>query len=111
MVRKWMRWWLPVLIIVGGCAALPSPTDTPPPSANPTITLYPTRYQPHDDGGQFCPPPRAWYEYVIRPGDTIQSLAERTSSTVARLSAANCLQNPRLLTTGQLFYVPRRIRD
>jgi LysM repeat protein len=48
---------------------------------------------------------------VVQPGDTIRSLAERSSSTVAQLAAANCLQNPRLIYAGQLFYVPRRIRE
>lgn len=65
--------------------------------------------QPEDDGGEFCPPPRAWYVYIVQPGDTIRELAERTNSTVSLLAAANCLQNPRMIMAGERFYVPREL--
>jgi len=65
--------------------------------------------QPLTADDDFCPPPPGWYEYRVRAGDTIQSLAERTNSTVQELSAANCLNNPRALTGGMLFWVPQRI--
>jgi hypothetical protein len=81
---------------------------TPVPITNISETPQP-RYQPEDDGGLFCPPPPGWYEHIIRPGDTIRSLAEETNSSVSTLAAANCLQNPRMLSAGQRFYVPRRI--
>ncbi|HLU11578.1 MAG TPA: LysM domain-containing protein [Oceanobacillus sp.] len=99
------RWW--IILLLCGCATAQSPT----PTLTPTATPVPIRYQSYDEGGQFCPQPRSWYEYVIRPGDTIRSLAERTSSTVSQLAAANCLQNPRMLYAGQVFYLPRRLDD
>lgn len=111
MVIRLIFWCLPALILLGGCAGLPAAPSAPTASPTPTITPYPTRDPTYDEGGQFCPPPRAWYEYIVRPGDTIRSLAEKTNSTVTQLAAANCLQNPRLIYVGQLFYVPRRIRD
>lgn len=102
------RWGLFILLLLSGCAAS-SPTPTLTPSSTLTVTPVAIRYQSYDDGGLFCPPPRAWYEYVIRPGDTIRSLAEQTSSSIGELAAANCLQNPRMLSVGQVFYLPRRI--
>ena len=105
-IKLW-RWHFITLILLCGCTATQVPTPTP--TAAPTETPVPIRYQFYDDGGQFCPPPRSWYEYVIRPGDTIRSLAERTSSSGSMLAAANCLQNPRMLAVGQVFYVPRRL--
>jgi LysM repeat protein len=56
----------------------------------------------------FCPPPPNWYTYIAQSGDTLRSLAERTSSSVSELATANCLQNPRALHSGQVIYLPRR---
>jgi hypothetical protein len=104
MFRQWRFF---TLILLCGCTEVQ--TVTPASTAVPTATSVPIRYQSYDEGGQFCPQPRSWYEYVIRPGDTIHSLAERTSSSVSQLAAANCLQNSRILYVGQVFYLPRRI--
>jgi hypothetical protein len=58
---------------------------------------------------EFCPPPNGWFAYVVQPGDTLAALAERTSSTLAELAAANCVNNPRQITVGTTVYVPQRI--
>lgn len=80
-----------VLLLAAGCT-------TPPPT--PTPTVPPTDV--------FCPPPPNWYVYTTQPGDTLPSLAARTSTTVSTLELANCLNNPRGLMTGQVFYLPRK---
>jgi LysM repeat protein len=55
----------------------------------------------------FCPLPRNWITYRTQPGDSLQSLAQRTSSTVMQLATANCLNNPRGLLSGHVIYLPR----
>ena len=86
-----------VLLIASACA-------TPTPAPTPTLTPYPT--DPPTD--VFCPQPSNWIAYVVKPGDTIRSLAERTSSAVGVLELANCLNNPSgALRAGQVFYLPR----
>lgn len=47
-----------------------------------------------------------WDIYVIQRGDNLVGIAQRTGSTVDELTAANCLENPNRLRTGQELYVP-----
>ncbi len=61
------------------------------------------------DESAFCPPPPGWFTYRVQPGDTLRSIAERANSSIGELSAANCLNNPRIISTGTLLYVPQRI--
>lgn len=94
-----------VLIVLAGCAGATDTIEnqTPPAlsaSATPQIVL---------DDDEFCPPPPGWFEYVVRAGDTLNSIAERSSSTRAELTAANCLNNPREVASGTVLYVPQRI--
>ena len=84
------------LLILAACSATPT---------TPTVTAYPT--DPPTD--VFCPPPPNWISYVTQPGDTIASLAWRTSTTVQVLDLANCLNNPHgILLSKQVFYLPRQ---
>jgi LysM repeat protein len=53
-----------------------------------------------------CTPQRSWPQYMVFPGDTLGFIAEATNSTIAQLTAANCLANPELIYVGQLLYVP-----
>jgi hypothetical protein len=92
-------------LLIGGCATSES-TPTPFPTATNTLDLY-RAANPEDE--DFCPPPNGWFEYIIRPGDTIQSLARQTNSNVGELATANCLNNPRTITVGTRFYVPQRL--
>lgn len=48
-----------------------------------------------------------WPTYTVSRGDTLSGIARRTSSTVAELTAANCLSDANLLFAGQVLYVPR----
>jgi LysM repeat protein len=118
---------LGVLLLVGGYAGWPSapPTPTfaaPPPvprssTAPPfaalptaTATILPTALLP---ATATVPPPvvptataPAWGTVVIQPGDTLAGIAERTGRTATTLAAANGLDNPHLLTIGQILSVP-----
>ena len=48
-----------------------------------------------------------WIQYWVAAGDTLNKIAERTQSTVAELTQANCLDNPNNLSIGQLLFLPR----
>ena len=86
-------------VCFAACSATPTPT--------PTALSSPTPLSQAEDDS-FCPPPPNWYRYVTQSGDSLRSLAERTSSTISALEAANCLNNPRALASGQVIYLPRR---
>lgn len=49
---------------------------------------------------------RGYDEYVVRPGDTFYSLAQRYSTNLALLLAANPKQDPLRLQIGQTLIVP-----
>jgi LysM repeat protein len=53
-----------------------------------------------------CGPPFGWTIYIVRPGDTLASIARATGTTVAQLMLANCLVSDRIYA-GQRLYVPR----
>ncbi len=48
-----------------------------------------------------------WFQYWVAAGDTLNKLAQRTKSTVAELTQANCLDDPNNLSIGQLLFLPR----
>lgn len=88
---------LAIFVCASACAPLPQPSIE--------ATVNTARVVPTDD---FCPPPRGWFAYETKPGDTLRSIAERTASTIELLAAANCLQNPTRLNSGIILYVPAR---
>lgn len=51
--------------------------------------------------------PEGWLLYTVQPGETLASLAAGTQSTVADLSAANCLTDGQV-TPGMQLLVPRQ---
>lgn len=55
-----------------------------------------------------CVPPSGWTLYYVRHGDTLSSLAQRTSSSVPQLMAANCLASS-VLRVGQVIRLPMRV--
>jgi hypothetical protein len=99
-----LRWLCSPLLfftLLAACSAAPTPTPTPtlPPSPSPIPT----------DIDAFCPLPANWVTYLTQPGDTLRSLAARTSTTVNALALANCLNNPHgILLSGHVFYLPHR---
>ncbi|MFN8564591.1 MAG: Gmad2 immunoglobulin-like domain-containing protein, partial [Anaerolineae bacterium] len=48
-----------------------------------------------------------WPIYVVKVGDTLLRIAQRTGSTVTELAFANCLPNANLVYVGQQLRVPR----
>jgi LysM repeat protein len=104
---------------------LPPPTATftntplpPPPTPTPTFTLTPmvvvvsptplpvppTTEPPLPTGG-VCQPPPTWVAYLVQPGDTLDTLAARTDTSVFELQQVNCL-NSFTLKVGQTIYLP-----
>ncbi len=80
-----------LLLTACGTRMIPAPTVTPAPT------------------DVFCPPPLNWITYITQSGDSLASLAKRTSTTVQALELANCLNNPHgILMSGQVFYLPRK---
>ncbi|MBN1219677.1 MAG: LysM peptidoglycan-binding domain-containing protein [Anaerolineae bacterium] len=69
---------------------IPTPTPEPPPPPQPTAS---------------CPPPAGWVSYQVQVGDTLNSLGERTNTTVNNLYQANCLDSFTILP-GQVIYLP-----
>jgi soluble lytic murein transglycosylase-like protein len=44
--------------------------------------------------------------YIVRPGDTLSTIAARHGTTVAALAAANQIPNPDVIRIGQLLHIP-----
>lgn len=73
------------LIIPVGGAPQPTPGQPPPPTQ--------------------APPPQQ-STYVVRPGDTLGSIARRFGVTVQALAQANNIANPNLIFVGQTLIIP-----
>ncbi|MCB0195148.1 MAG: LysM peptidoglycan-binding domain-containing protein [Anaerolineae bacterium] len=52
-----------------------------------------------------CAPPQDWVEYVVRPGDTLSSIAQKVNIGQTDLQQINCLASS-VLQTGQVIYLP-----
>lgn len=52
-----------------------------------------------------CSPPSHWVVYIVQPGDTLFSIAQRVNLSASQLRSANCLTSDKL-HTGQKLYVP-----
>lgn len=52
-----------------------------------------------------CAPPQGWVEYVVRPGDTLNSLAQKTNIGQTDLQQINCLASS-VLQPGQVINLP-----
>ena len=91
------------------------PTDTPVPVFTPTPQVVfitatpppqsPAAAQPPPAGRTVCQPPPGWVTYVVQLGDTLNSLALRTDSSVYELQQVNCLEIF-TLEIGQTIYLP-----
>ncbi len=73
---------------------IPSATAAVSPSA--TLTLLPPTS---------CPPPSGWIAYVVKIGDTLDSVATRYGTTPETLKEVNCLIRDALIPST-LIYVP-----
>jgi LysM repeat protein len=91
------------------------PTDTPTPVFTPTPQVIivtatplpqpPVAAPPPPAGRTVCQPPPDWVPYVVQLGDTLNSLALRTNSSVYELQQVNCLEIF-TLEIGQTIYLP-----
>jgi LysM repeat protein len=54
-----------------------------------------------------CGAPSNWITYIVQPGDTLFSIAQRVNSSLNQLILANCLTSSSI-HTGQRLYVPRQ---
>jgi LysM repeat protein len=81
---------------------LPSPTAQPYPLPEPTLTqtLFP---QPSPTA---APTLAAETTYVVKPGDTLASIAAAHGTSVAAIMARNNLTNPDSLVVGQILIIP-----
>lgn len=52
------------------------------------------------------PPPPGQQNYVVQPGDTLSTIAETFSISLAALMQANGLRNPNLIYAGQVLKIP-----
>lgn len=53
-----------------------------------------------------CYKPYGWINYVIRSGDTLNSIAKLYSTSANKLQSANCIYNPNYLRAGDILWVP-----
>ncbi len=102
--HKWARVFLTAAMVCLNLVACASAPTTP--TAEALTPVPATLFIDEDD---FCPAPTGWFEYIVRGGDTLTSIAVRANSTRSEIAAANCLNNPRQIGVGTRLYVPQRI--
>jgi len=69
-----------------------------------TATATPSATPLPDGSPGNCPAtPANWVEYIAQPGDTLNSLAERTNMSVFDLQQGNCLESFTIQSGQQLF--------
>lgn len=128
-ITKW-AWAVVLVTTLAACNLTTSSrlTDTPTPepitsvpSATPTSDIIPTNTltatatftatvpQPPTAVLPSCIPRVDWKQYVVLPGDTLFRIAERGNTTVAELTTGNCIDDPSLITAGQILYVPNDV--
>lgn len=74
------------------------------PSATHTPTTAPTTTATNTE--EPCEVKTEWDIYSVQRGDNLVTIANRTGSTIAELTEANCLANPNRLLVGQELHVP-----
>jgi len=86
----------------------PTPTPTASPTSvlpTPTPTISPTSAPPTPTPTP-SPTPGGEVIYIVQPGDTLSSIAQRFGTTVAAIVAANDIANPDLIWVGQRLIIP-----
>ena len=92
LIRRGQRLIIPVRVAVA--------TDTPSPT--PLVSATPTAVT----GIVTPPPPPAESTYVVRPGDSLVTIARRFNTTVTTLVRLNGITNPNLIFVGQTLQIP-----
>lgn len=121
-----------VLVLLGAAAAAAStngfgllpvsslatqePTPSPTPTTRPTVAASPTPIPTASPTGAATPTPRPASPeptasptprtYVVRPGDSLSSIAAAFRVSVQQLSVANHLSDPNQLSIGQVLVIP-----
>jgi LysM repeat protein len=85
--------------------ATPSPTPIPSLSAAPTPVLTPVPTVPPTPAPTVAPPPQTQQTYTVVEGDTLAAIAQRFGTTVARLQAANGIEDPNEIFIGQVLVI------
>jgi LysM repeat protein/energy-converting hydrogenase Eha subunit A len=89
------------------CQGTPAPTATTPATAPaPTKTATPVVPPPTAAPPQPSPVPGNVCRHVIRPGDTLYSIARTYGTTVYAIQAANHIANPDYIVAGQSLTIP-----
>ncbi|MBI3977251.1 MAG: LysM peptidoglycan-binding domain-containing protein [Chloroflexi bacterium] len=81
----------------------PSPTSTPTPTPTATASPSPTATPPPPTP---TPRPKA-IPYVVRPGDSLRSIADRFGLSAETLAAYNGITDPDLIRVGQTIQIPQ----
>ena len=100
IMATWPPAGLPTAFITPGTAlptiaaspAAPTLSPTPGPTASPVPTTA-------------CPVPAGWSAYMVRIGDSIESIARATATDIFDIIQGNCLADPDV-TPGQVLYLP-----
>lgn len=84
-----------------------SPTQTAESQAESTAVVDTANQVASSQSGvAACTKQTTWPSYTVQAGDTLGTIAQRTNSTIAELTRANCLTNPSLIHVGNQLYVP-----
>ncbi len=107
-------WLLGGVLLLCACHLGTAAITAVPPQPAPTKTLAGTP-PPVDASSELsapntprggCAAPQGWMLYSIQRGDTLSVIARRYGTTLAALTAANCIENPDRVRAGQTIYVP-----
>ncbi len=79
--------------------------DNPVVYAGQVIFLPPVAFTPTPVPPPPCGPPPGWVQYVVQPGDTLNSLAARTNTTIFAIAQASCLTR-HVIYPGQVVWLP-----
>lgn len=77
------------------CFGSSNPVKTPTPS--PVSTRVPTP----------TATPSGPITYTVQPGDTLSAIAQKFDTTVAAIQEANKIENPDLISVGQVLVIPQ----
>ncbi len=98
---------LSLILVISACGEgssaeptlIPSPTAsaTAEPSASPTPTPTPTS-------------PEQGVVYIVKLGDTLESIAVKFDTTVEAIATANDIEDPDLIVVGQQLAIPHSER-
>ena len=87
---------------------LPTRTDIPPTTESNSVDVTAS---PAITETIICNKQTSWTTYTIVEGDTMFGIAQRGNTTIDSLVSANCLVDARLISVGQVLYVPNPVQS